>query len=249
MDLVTGGAGRQLGIAEHAQPAEQEDRQLAALQQRNDRRAPGRPRSERASQAIIMATLDLLLECGSVDSFSIEAVAARAGVGKATLYRRWPNKEALVLDALASLYEPPVRANAQSVRQNLIIVVEDLCRWAAHSISGRLFPRLLGASAELQAQYVQSVIEPRKVAIREVLRKGVRDGELAPDIDVEHPLTMLFGWVLSRLLMPGKSHSGEPRDGGSRVELIECIVDQVLSGIGVGSHQGTQPRRSLSVGR
>lgn len=231
------------------QSPEQKDSQSAALQQCNDRRAPGRPRSERASRAIIMATLDLLLESVSVDSFSIEAVAARAGVGKATLYRRWPNKEAIVLDALASLYEPPVRGTGQSLRHDLIMVVEDLCRWAAHSISGRLCPRLLGAAAELHAQYVQSVIEPRKGAIREVLRKGVREGELFPDIDVELPLTMLFGCVLSRLLLPGNSHAGEPRDGGRRVEPAERIVDQVLSGIGVGSCEGTQPRRSLSVGR
>src|ERR1043165_4470484 len=75
-------------------------------------RPPGRPRSERAARAIIDATLDLLAEEGGVTGVSIEAVAARAGVGKTTIYRRWPNKEALIIDALAALKEPfptPVR--------------------------------------------------------------------------------------------------------------------------------------------
>src|SRR4030095_12401343 len=66
---------------------------------------PGRPRSERAERAIIEATLDLLAEVG-IAALSIEQVAARAGVGKATIYRRWPNKEALIIDAAASMKGP-----------------------------------------------------------------------------------------------------------------------------------------------
>src|SRR3954462_5033445 len=83
-------------------------------------RPPGRPRSERAAKAIIDATLDLLAEEGGVAGVSIEAVAARAGVGKTTIYRRWPNKEALIVDALAALKTPlPVPAG-RSVREDLI---------------------------------------------------------------------------------------------------------------------------------
>ena len=69
-------------------------------------RPPGRPRSERAEKAIIGATLDLLIEEAGVVGVTIEAVAARAGVGKSTIYRRWANKEALIVDALATLKEP-----------------------------------------------------------------------------------------------------------------------------------------------
>ena len=68
-----------------------------------DRKGPGRPRSVRADEAIIAAVIDLLADGTTAEALSIEAVAARAGVGKATIYRRWPNKDALLLDAVASL--------------------------------------------------------------------------------------------------------------------------------------------------
>src|SRR6478752_4034025 len=70
-----------------------------------EHRRPGRPRSERADRAIIDAALSLFAEHG-VEGLCIEEVAARAGVGKATIYRRWPGKEDLLLDALAALKTP-----------------------------------------------------------------------------------------------------------------------------------------------
>src|SRR5262245_55241567 len=72
----------------------------AATREEEARRSPGRPRSPRADEAIIEAVLDLMAEGTSVEALSIEAVAARAGVGKATIYRRWPNKDAFVVDAV-----------------------------------------------------------------------------------------------------------------------------------------------------
>src|SRR5438105_3885308 len=69
-------------------------------------RRPGRPRSEAAEKAILEAVIDLFIEGEPYGTLSVEQIAARAGVGKATLYRRWPNKEALVIDAVARLSEP-----------------------------------------------------------------------------------------------------------------------------------------------
>src|SRR5258708_35021930 len=85
-------------------------------------RPPGRPRSERAEQAIIEATLDLLIEESGVAGVTIEAVASRAGVGKTTIYRRWANKEALIVDALATLKEPVPPLAGVSVRDDLIML-------------------------------------------------------------------------------------------------------------------------------
>src|SRR5438552_17303325 len=85
-------------------------------------RAPGRPRSERAEKAIIDATLDLLVEEAGVAGLSIEAIAGRAGVGKTTIYRRWPNKEALIIDALASLKRPLPPVPGRSVREDLVVM-------------------------------------------------------------------------------------------------------------------------------
>src|SRR6516164_9360358 len=81
-------------------------------------RRPGRPRSEQAEQAIIEATLDLFGEQG-FEGVCIEAVAARAGVGKATIYRRWPNKQELLLAALSSM-KSPIPEPTGSVRDDLV---------------------------------------------------------------------------------------------------------------------------------
>src|SRR6266508_4000945 len=90
--------------------AQREDRSLRGPQSQasstapadQDRKSPGRPRSARVDEAIIDAVLEMVAEGHTVDALSMDAVAARAGVGKATIYRRWPNKEALIIDAVAS---------------------------------------------------------------------------------------------------------------------------------------------------
>src|SRR5262249_34339814 len=92
----------------------------AATREEEARRSPGRPRSPRADEAIIEAVLDLMAEGTSVEALSIEAVAARAGVGKATIYRRWPNKEALVVDALGALKGPLPELAGESIREDLL---------------------------------------------------------------------------------------------------------------------------------
>src|SRR5919108_1899012 len=89
-------------------------------------RAPGRPRSERAEKAILEATLDLLAEESGVAGVSMEAVAARAGVGKTTIYRRWPNKEALIVQALASMKAPLPEPAGVSVREDLLAIARAL---------------------------------------------------------------------------------------------------------------------------
>jgi AcrR family transcriptional regulator len=82
-------------------------------------RSPGRPRSVRADEAIVEATLDLLAEGNTIETLSIEAIAARAGVGKATIYRRWSGKEALLRDALRTLKGTPPEPTGRSVRDDL----------------------------------------------------------------------------------------------------------------------------------
>lgn len=194
-----------------------------------DRRSPGRPRSERASRAIIGATLEMLVEDVSVDSLSMEAVAARAGVGKATLYRRWPNKQALIADALASLHEPLTYVPRGSVRLDLIAAVDDLRRWAVSSTAGRLLPRFLGGtckSPELREQYVALVIEPRKAVFREVLRRGVASGELDPGLALEVTLTVVFGSVLFDLVLA----SGDAGDPYSPERVVDLILPGITSG-------------------
>src|SRR5262249_19022076 len=95
---------------------------------RDGARRPGRPRSERAEQAIIDATIEAMGECG-IDGVRCEDAAARAGVGKATLYRRWPGKEDLLIAAFAAMRRPLPEPRGESVREDLIrmltVIAED----------------------------------------------------------------------------------------------------------------------------
>src|SRR6266498_105776 len=201
-----------------------------------DRKAPGRPRSARADEAIIDAVLDLLAEGLSADTMSIEAVAARAGVGKATIYRRWPNKDALIVDAVASMKGPVPPIGGKSVRDDLVTL---LSRVGKHSETGHnetehnepnragkimscLLPELQ-RSPSLQRCY-QAVIEPRRARMREVLERGVRTGELRADLDVELALALLSGPIMAQSIL-GWNPRLDVR------ELPARVVDAVLSGI------------------
>src|SRR6201987_2603260 len=118
-------------------------------------RRPGRPRSEQAEQAIIEATLDLFAEQG-FEGVCVEAVASRAGVGKATIYRRWPNKEELLLAAFGSLKSPFPEPKGLSVRDELLAMVEVMCADKADPRKSRRYALLLGEGEKyprLMARY------------------------------------------------------------------------------------------------
>src|SRR5450755_4120567 len=122
-------------------------------------RRPGRPRSEQAERAIIDAALEVFAESGP-EGLCIEKVAARAGVGKATIYRRWPGKEDLLLDALAALRVPLPQPKGKSVRSDLVALLEALCRESADPRRARQFALLHGEGANyprLIARYNETV--------------------------------------------------------------------------------------------
>src|ERR1043166_4984722 len=110
-------------------------------------RRPGRPRSEQADRAIIEAALSLFAESGP-EGLCIERVAARAGVGKATIYRRWPGKEDLLLDAIAALRPPLPQPAGESVRDDLIAVLGAMREAVADPRRVREFALLLGEGAK-----------------------------------------------------------------------------------------------------
>ena len=187
-------------------------------------RRPGRPRSARAERAILDAALDLFAESG-VAGVCMEAVAARAGVGKATIYRRWPGKEDLLLDALSLLKSPLPEPRGGSVREDLVAMLRVMCQDAADPIRMRRYALLLGEGEKcprILQRYKQTVAEPRREMIRSVLRRGIASGELRPDADVEVAMFMLTGAVISR-----SKHDAEP----ITPDYAERVVDQVLLGL------------------
>ncbi len=189
-------------------------------------RRPGRPRSERAEQAIIDATIEAIGECG-IDGVRCEDVAARAGVGKATLYRRWPGKEDLLIAAFAAMRRPLPQPLGESAREDLIrlltVVAEDADdpryaqQYALLHGAGERFPRLV-------TRYKERVMEPRRELVRSVLRRGIETGELRADTDVEVAMLLLTGAVMAR----GK-HDPAPAAPG----FVDRAVDELLRGISV----------------
>ena len=187
-------------------------------------RRPGRPRSEQADQAIIDAALSLFAESGP-EGLCIERVAAKAGVGKATIYRRWPGKEDLLLDAIAALKVPLPEPAGRSAREDLVTLLGAMCHETADPRRARQFALLLGEGAKyprLMARYVETVLEPRREVIREVLRQGIASGELRPGLDVDAALFMLIGAVVARR---GHEQHAVPPDYAQRV------VDELLHGL------------------
>ncbi|WP_433325775.1 TetR/AcrR family transcriptional regulator [Spirillospora sp. CA-294931] len=182
-------------------------------------RAPGRPRSERAEKAILDATLELLAAESGVDGVSIEAVAALAGVAKTTIYRRWPNKEALIVGALAEAKAPLPEPRGESVRDDLLAIAEAIAagRNARHS---RCFWNVLGSHEKypgLYERYYQQVIQPRRETVFSVLRAGIARGELRPDIDLE----VVNGLLVGPFHVP---RPGAPLPDGYARKVVETVL-------------------------
>jgi AcrR family transcriptional regulator len=190
-------------------------------------KGPGRPRSERAHEAILEATLDLLLEEGFT-RMSIEAVATRAGVGKATIYRRWPSKADLVVEAVACRKEQPfVDPDSGGVREDLVSLARQAFRPRESSEVTELMLRLASARArhpELQEAFMRHIVEPRRRIVADVLRRGVERGEIRSDIDIELALDVLMGFVSYRHMIS----AGRPTYGRGG---LEGVINLVLDGI------------------
>ncbi len=207
-----------------AQPAAAEGRPGPQADQTAPHRRPGRPRSEQADRAILDAALSLFAESGP-EGLCIEKVAARAGVGKATIYRRWPGKEDLLLDALAALKVPLPAPKGKSVRSDLVALLDAMCAESADPRRARQFALLQGEGLKyprLMARYMETVVEPRREVVRSVLRRGVATGELRQETDVEAALFMLSGAVLAR----GRYGQEPVEDGYAR-----RVVDELLRGL------------------
>ncbi|GHJ55295.1 TetR/AcrR family transcriptional regulator [Micromonospora chersina] len=188
-------------------------------------RSPGRPRSVRADEAIIEATLDLLAEGSTIEALSIEAIAARAGVGKATIYRRWSGKDALLMDALRRLKGVPPQPAGHSVRDDLVLLVGAV----GHNVdprAARIMPCLVPEvnRSPDHFQLYQNIIEPRRKLMREVLRRGVDSGELRADLDIELAMALLSGPMLIQRVLRWHPELDE------RI-LPERVVDSVLEGL------------------
>jgi AcrR family transcriptional regulator len=189
-------------------------------------RRPGRPLEERPRRAAIEATLELIAERG-IRGLTTNAVAERAGISKATMYRRWRTKEDLVVDAVAALVSEIPVPDTGSLREDARALLRDAVRLYADSRPARLFPDLVAEMARNPrvADAVRSgFLAQRRDALREVLDRGRARGELRADVDVELCLDLFGGVIYYRFLV-----TGGPLDERLADELTGALLDGIAT--------------------
>ncbi|PYX71346.1 MAG: TetR family transcriptional regulator [Acidobacteria bacterium] len=197
---------------------------LAAEYRKNGKRPPGRPRSEQARQAILRTTLRILGKNGFSD-FKIEEVAAHASVGKATVYRWWPNKGALIADAFASSTTRKLRfPDTGSVYADMSQQMRQLIK-VFRSRRGRIVSAILAAGQsdkDLIEAFRERFLWPRRREAYATLRRGIERGELRKDLDPDLLLDSLYGPIYMRFLIQHDRLTPEFVD-----RLCELVLDGV----------------------
>jgi AcrR family transcriptional regulator len=190
-------------------------------------RRPGRPRSERSRLAILHAASELVLE-RDISEISMDAVAERAGASKATIYRWWPSKELLVLDALRSEWDSaiPDALDTGSLAGDLSELVFPWARELAARPYGRVIAYLV-ARAQLDEdfarEYREQFVGRRRARGRVTFERAIERGEIAASTDVETALDLLYGPFYHRVLHGHAAVS----EGFART-----VLDYVLAAVG-----------------
>jgi AcrR family transcriptional regulator len=186
----------------------------------------GRPRSEKARQAILAAAGELLLG-EHPETVSMDEVAERAGVSKATIYRWWPSKETLALDALLQSWEsPPAVRETGSLRGDLLAMIRPWVKRLRSRPYGRVISSLLAEThtdPEFADYYRARFVEVRRDPARAVVTRAIGHGELPPDTDIDLALDLIFGPIYHRML-----HGHAPLTD----RFAEAVVDTALRGLG-----------------
>ena len=195
------------------------------------------PRAERSKQSILGATRELLAEDGDVGSLTIESVAARSGVAKTTIYRRWRDKwelalDAVMIDMLPGFADP---VDVGDTRKELVTFVDGARKNLSVVPSAPAMQGLasqIATDPELGRVYREQVVEPRREQLRPVIERGIARGDLRPDTDVRLVHEMMVGPLFYRLLF-----SGSPIDRKLSTRIADAILD------GFAPARGAAPAR------
>jgi AcrR family transcriptional regulator len=187
----------------------------------------GRPRSEKARQAILEAAAELLLDRGS-GAVSMDAVAERAGVSKATIYRWWPSKEMLALDALLEWSAALVPArDTGTLRGDLLALVRPWVREIRRRPFGRIVAAFISegqSDPNFADAYRSHFVEPRRDAGRAAFARAKARREVPAELDVEVALDLIYGAVYHRLL-----HGHAPLTDRFARDVVELALGGVLT--------------------
>jgi AcrR family transcriptional regulator len=191
------------------------------LSEAKDGRAGGRRRSRQSHAAILEATLGLLEEVGYA-RLTMEGIAARAGVGKATVYRWWPSKSALVIEAINSRVSDAPIAATGDFRLDLRAALQATLDRYADSPVGEVVPALavdLFRDPEAAAQ-LQTLLQPDRDAVRVIIEDAANRGDLPEDVDTRLLQDILSGTLMYRFLVSRNSTE----------HVIDQLLDLVLEG-------------------
>ncbi|WP_307544826.1 TetR/AcrR family transcriptional regulator [Streptomyces sp. V3I8] len=193
------------------------------------RRGParGRPRSEAVERSIVEGVMRLLEEGVPLADISIERVARIAGVGKATIYRRWSGREELFCDVMRTAEPPDPELPGTSMRDDLVVLLESLRQRGLANRSSVILHNVyaqMKSSPKLWKVYHTAVVEPRRLKSLDVLRRGQANGEIRADVDIALANDLFMAPMLVRAVV-------RP-DADLEEGLPERIVDTVLAGLG-----------------
>jgi AcrR family transcriptional regulator len=193
-------------------------------------RGRGRPRSTTSQKAILSTAIEILLEQG-LTSMSMDDVAKRAGVSKATIYRWWGSKELLALDALATEWALPTPSpdlDTGSLRGDLLARIQP---WL-DQLNQKPYERIIaGLVAQTQTDpefaklYRERFVAPRRDEIRKLLLRAIDRGEIAADTNLEVTLDLLYGSIYHRLL-----HRHAPLSNQFATQVIDAVIAAISSG-------------------
>ncbi|MDT7708429.1 MAG: hypothetical protein QOG20_4036 [Pseudonocardiales bacterium] len=197
---------------------------VGPTEQRQARARPGRPRSEQSRAAVLRATSELMLEVG-LRAMTTEEIARRSGASKATIYKWWPNKYAVAIEAfLSEMLVESADPDTGSAHEDFRLALRGLIRFYAGS-SGRVFAQLVGEAQfdpEVAVELRDRLVGSRRQLVRAIWDRGVARGELSPDADPEAAIDLVFGPAMYRLVA---GHA--PLDDAA----ADAIVDVAMRGL------------------
>jgi len=191
----------------------------------NDTPSDVDPRVERSRRVILEATLDELGEIG-YGAMTIESVARRAGVGKATIYRHWQGKLDLLADALETMKRPVPPPTEGSARERIVALLEALVDTLGESRWSRCMPALIDAAArdETVQRFHRQFVAARRQVMVGLIVEGIEAGELAADLDPVLTSELLAGPIFYRRLM-----TGEPFPPSLARQIVDLVLPIPIS--------------------
>lgn len=184
----------------------------------------GRPRSEKTEKSILSAAYKLLMENG-FQSVTVESIAKEAGVSKATIYKWWPNKAAVVADSFfAASQEHFHTPNTGSVEEDLLQQLGSLNSFLSTD-KGRVITELIAQGQfdpDVASAYRTRYFMPRRLEAGEILQRGVERGELKEDLDIDLSIDLIFAPLFYRMLVTGDEVDSD---------FVEHVVFSALTGL------------------